>query len=74
MYDLFIGNHERVMGQIVFHKLHNKFIPCVVTNYYFASQKYALVPTEEFSIPSNEYNKRRLYYTTKIYLPFGYVA
>jgi hypothetical protein len=66
MYDLFIGNHERVMGRTVFYKDQDKFIPCTVTNYYFASQKYALVPTDDLYL---EGGKRRLFYSTKIYLP-----
>ena len=71
MYDLFIGNYERVMNRIVFHKFRNSFIPCIVTNYYFSSHKYALVPTDDLHMESG---KRRLFYTTKIYLPVGYVS
>ncbi|NLE04928.1 MAG: hypothetical protein GX638_09015 [Crenarchaeota archaeon] len=74
MYDLFIGNYERVMGKIVFHKFRNSFIPCLVTNYYFKSRQYALVPTEDMSIPTKNASTRRLYYTNKVYVPFGYVA
>ena len=69
MYDLFIGNHERVMGMTVYHKLHNKYIPCRITNYYYGKRKYALVPIEDFDgIPAAEFSKRRVFYTTKIYL------
>lgn len=69
MYDLFIGNHERVMGMTVYHKRYNKYIPCRIMNYYFKSRKYALVPIEDLdNIPDAEHEKRRLFYTTKIYL------
>ena len=74
MYDLFIGNYERVMNRIVFHKFRNSFIPCIVTNYYFGTHKYALVPVEDMAIPVEHGEKRRLFYTTKIYLPVGYVS
>lgn len=65
MYELFIGNYERVMGQRVFHKVRNRFIPCLVTNYYFKPRKYTLVPIEDLNIPSEN---RRLFYTQKVYL------
>jgi hypothetical protein len=66
MYDLFIGNHERVMGATVFHKEGDKYIPCTVTNYYFKSQDYILVPTDDLYLDGE---KRRVIKTKKIYLP-----
>ena len=68
MYDLFTGSYERVIGKIVFYKRKNKFIPCLVTNYYFKPKLYTLVPTDDLSLSPD---KRRLYKTTKIYVPFG---
>ena len=69
MYELFIGNYERVMGRIVYYKDRDKYIPCVVTNYYFKPKKYALVPTEDIeNIGIEERSKRRCFYTTKIYV------
>lgn len=69
MYDLFIGNYGRILGMTVYHKIKNEFIPCVVTNYYFKIRKYALVPLEDMeSIPTTEHTKRRLFYTTKVYV------
>jgi hypothetical protein len=54
------------MGKIVFYKCKNKFVPCLVTNYCFKSRLYT-VPTDNLSLE----DKRRLYKTTKIYVPFG---
>lgn len=69
MYELFTGNYERVMGATVYHKIKGKYIPCIVTNYYFKSRKYALVPAEDMkNIPTAEHSKRRLFYTTKVYV------
>lgn len=68
MYDLFIGNYEKVIGKIVFHKYRNKFIPCLVTNYYFKPKMYTLVPADDLKYESE---KRRLFKTTKVYLPIG---
>ncbi len=64
MYNLFIGNYERVMGMTVYYKKGKKYIPCVVTNYYFKSREYALVPIADLENASSE---RRVIYTTKIY-------
>lgn len=68
MYDLFIGNYERVIGKTVFHKYRNKFIPCVVTNYYFKPRMYTLVPTDDLSLNPEG---RRLFKTQKVYIPVG---
>lgn len=69
MYELFIGNYERVMGRTVYYKNRNEYIPCLVTNYYFKSRKYTLVPVEDIqTISSAECSKRRLFYTAKIYI------
>lgn len=69
MYELFIGNYERVMGQTVYFKKGNTYIPCTVTNYYFKPRKYALVPTEDMeNISNEECSKRRLFYSAKIYV------
>lgn len=67
-FELYIGNYEKVIGTTVYHKQKNKYIPCMVTNYYFKSRKYALVPVEDLeNIPMEEHEKRRVFYTTKIY-------
>ena len=69
MYELFIGNYERVMGQTVYFKKGNTYIPCTVTNYYFKPRKYALVPTEDMeNISNEECSKRRLFNSAKIYV------
>jgi hypothetical protein len=68
MYDLFTGSYERVMYKIVFYKRKNKFVPCLVTNYYFKPKLYTLVPADDLSLSPD---KRRVYRTTKIYIPFG---
>lgn len=61
-YKLFIGNYENVIGKVVYYRCRNRYIPCRVTNYYFKSRKYALVPVDE---------KRRVFYTTQIYITKG---
>ena len=69
-YNLFTGNYERVFGRAVYHKLKNEYIPCEVTNYYFKSRKYALVPIEDVRrYLGEQHQKRRVFYTTKVYLP-----
>ena len=57
MYEVFIGNYERLIGTVAFYRKGNKYIPCKVTNYYFKSRKYALVDVD-----------KNLYYTTKPYV------
>lgn len=69
MYELFIGNYENVMGRTVYHKNGNDFIPCIVTNFYFKSRKYTLVPVKDVqNISVEECDKRRVYFTRKIYV------
>ena len=58
MYDLFIGNYQRVMGMGVYHKLGNEYIPCTVTAYTFKSGKYSL---------SEVGGEGRSFKTTRIY-------
>lgn len=69
-YDLFIGNYQEVMnGRRVYYKKGNNFIPCVVTNYYFKPRKFALVPIDDMkNISDNNHEKRRLFYSTKVYI------
>lgn len=68
-YDVFIGNHERILGTIVYHKYRGEYIPCIVTNFYYGSRKYALVPVIDMeNIPVEEHERRRLFYTTKVYV------
>lgn len=70
MYDLFIGNYQEAMnGRRIYYKEKNNFIPCVATNYYFKSRQYALVPIEDMeNIPNKNHKKRRLFYTSKVYI------
>lgn len=69
MYELFTGNYERVMGQVVYLKNRNGYIPCEVTDYFFKQRIYTLVPIEDMkNIPSEEHKKRRLYKARKIYV------
>ena len=70
MYELYIGSYERVMnGRIVYHKVGKEFIPCTVTNYYFKTRKYTLVPVEDMeTIPLEKHSHRRVYGSTKIYI------
>lgn len=69
MYEVFLGNYERVIGQTVYHKIKNAYIPCVVTNYYFKSRMYTLVSVEDMNnIPMENHHKRKLFKTQKIYV------
>lgn len=69
MYELFIGNYENVMGRIVYIKKCNKYIPCKITNYYFKTREFTLVPVFDMeNIPAEEHNKRRLFKSKKIYI------
>lgn len=71
-YRLFIGNYENVIGEVVYHRYRNKYIPCHVTNYYFKSRKYALVPVDDLvNISAENHEKRRVFYTTRIYITEG---
>lgn len=62
MYDLFIGNHENVLGRTVYHKRGNSFIPCVAMQYAFphglASGTYTLISKD----------RKQTFKTQKIYL------
>ena len=69
MFELFLGNYKEVVGTIIYYKENNKYIPCVVTNYYFKSRKYTIVPVEDIANISNEEcSKRRCFFTNKIYI------
>lgn len=68
MYELFVGNYERVIGATVFSRKGNKYTPCTVTNYYFKLKKYALVPIDDLKKPPAE---RRVLYTTRVYVKVG---
>ena len=57
MYELFIGNHERVMGNKVYYKSIEEFIVGRVVYYSFKSKKYTL-----------KLESGKTIYTEKIYL------
>lgn len=73
MYDLFIGNYQEVMnGRHVYHKQGKEFIPCVVTNYYFKTRKFSLVPLVDMkTIDVANHRDRRIFQTTKVYIPIN---
>lgn len=64
MYDLFIGDWCEIMGKTVFYRHGKKFIPCIVTNYYFKHKKYTLVPVEDLDKKPDD---RRVFFTAKVY-------
>lgn len=69
MYELFLGNYEEALTKTVYYKKGKKYIPCCVTNYYFKSKKYTLVPLEDIEkFPVGQHSKRRLYTSEKIYV------
>ena len=71
-YKLFIGNYENVIGKVGYYRCRNRYIPCRVTNYYFKSRKYALVPVDDLlNISVENHAKRRVFYTTQIYITKG---
>lgn len=69
MYKKYDGSWKDIMSKTVYHAVGSKFIPCMVTNYYFKEEKYALVPIEDLEKYGNqECSKRRIFFVKKIYV------
>lgn len=69
MFELYTGYHNKMIGKRVYFKAHNKYIPCICTNYYFKPRMYTLVPVDDIdSIPAENASQRRCYLSSKVYI------
>ena len=68
--ELFKGKYTEVMSKTVFLREKDNYYPCLVTNYYFKSRKYALVPIEDIEKYPDyaQAHNRRVFYKTRIYI------